>query len=158
MSSEGRMFKDLHPRHDSEFSERDWETGWVHPEIRAYAWKMDGTLRRKHAVPRGAAALGAERAVAAFGTVGTGRRPELTTICGYRVQATGGLDFSWQRIAYFNAERCEQCLELIGAPEYGPVKRRKRGARPINVEFNRPTDPDVIARHPIHHDQDRRFA
>lgn len=133
--SAGRSWKDLHPRHDSEFSERDWETGWVHPEIRAYAWKY-GLDHQKHAL--------------------NPYSEYNETICA--TAWTDAQNSREGRIAYFNAERCKHCLEMIDAPEYGPVRRRKRGARPINVEFNRPTDPDVIARHPIYHDQERRFA
>lgn len=142
--------KDIHPRTE-EFSFRDWQTGWAFPEVRAFAWRLgvdcDAT---KHAIVRIPDEAMEALAIAAFGTVGTGRPPARVSVCGRPTRHT--VDIPWHRIEYMNAARCYECLRLIGAPDpkehlyqwtVPPPRVRKphapkeQGHTPFNSETNR---------------------
>lgn len=122
------------------FSQRDWDTGWIFPEVRAFAWRHRSTGAVKHAFPRY-----------------VDWSNWALSICGVLEPAWYGPSLSYER--YSQMPRCESCLQLIGAPSAAehpyqwklpPIVVRKKhapkekGASPFNagIEPSNPSHPN----------------
>lgn len=138
---------------DTEFSHRDYQTGWVYPEIRKYAWRfmVHDPAPEKHAFDRN------------FSWVFSSERVDsmisISSACGRYSAPSGqwvGTETRERRIAYLKMPRCLGCLSAIDATperldwiphwEMPEILVRKRhapkvqGTSPFNASPNNPNN------------------
>lgn len=142
------MAKDIHPA-VSQFSERDYFTGWAFEEVRAYAWGFVEGGDVKHAIQRPHIHGRPEDVPGLIRNAW--RIHNYAAECGFWPDGPGQwLNSRHDPEKAFYLNRCEKCLEVIGAPilpkQHVDSRRNRKGAR-VNYEFNRTPDTPLVYGH-----------